>query len=140
MDNDDLKFWNSYNVFWIIFLSWAIGMVCFLAFAGCHNGTKENPNIPEMVARSTYDSLAKIDSALLVHCEMEAKRNDSVLADAEYLLRAYKIEEALNKKLKDSLFKQNWRIVKAKHYIKIVQKNPHNLGFLIGWLNNQCFN
>ena len=112
--------------------------------SSCHTGTNGQQNIPEMVAKSTYDSAVKKDSILLAKCELDAKKSDTlqsrVIASAEYLLQAYNTEKALNKKLKDSLFQQNWRIVKAKRYIKIVQKNPHNMVFLIGWLNNQCFN
>ena len=108
--------------------------------SSCHNGTKENPNIPEMVTRFYYDSLKVKDSILLADCEFQSKKKDTIVNNVEVLLAAYQSEQALNKKLKDSLFQQNWRIIKAKHYIKIVQKNPHDLGFLVGWLNNQCFN
>ena len=104
------------------------------------NETNESPIIPEMIAKSYYDSLRIKDSVLIADCELQSKKKDTIVNNVEVLIAAYKTEQALNKKLRDSLFKQNWRIVKAKHYIKIVQRNPHDLVFLVGWLNNQCFN
>ena len=124
----------------LVFILISYSLLFWVLLSSCNNGTKEHPNIPEMTAKSYYDSLAKKDSLLLVYCIKEANRNDSVLASAEFLLKVYNEEKSLNKKLKDSLFEQNYRIIKAKHYIKIVQKNPHDLGFLVGWLTNQCFN
>jgi hypothetical protein len=95
---------------------------CFLSiviFLGCQNKTKKINEHEQMILKSYCDSLLIKDSLLTAN---------------------YKSEKEVNRKLKDSLFKQNWKIIKAKHYIKIVERNPHNIVFLVGWLKNQCFN
>ena len=129
------KIFNWAKVVVVILLSIRV----FMVVLGCQSD-KPILKQPKMVAKSYYDSLRIKDSVLLANCKIESMKKDTIVNDVEVLLAAYKLEQSLNKKLKDSLFQQNWRIVKAKHYIRIVQKNPHDLVFLVGWLNNQCFN
>lgn len=56
------------------------------------------------------------------------QNNDSLLN----IIKNLRLEQ---NELKDELFVSNYRIERAKYYLKIVKRNPSQLKFLVSWMN-----
>ena len=112
-----------------IVISYSLLLWGFLS--SCNNGTKKSPNLPEMIAKSYYDSE-------VARCN----RNDSNYETTYHRLYAIDSElVVINNKWQDSLktlrkriFIAEFRLARVDYHLSLVKKNPSKFKpFFQGW-------
>lgn len=98
-----------------------IYLIILLVFFSCTHSRKSETNAAE--SRIDTVQIVKTDTVFVHKTDtvFVAKQSDSL--------------RAVIRSLNDQLFIANYRVERARYYLKIVQRNPSQLKFLVSWIN-----
>jgi hypothetical protein len=77
----------------------------------------------------------KCDSIIAVNAKIQNDLKDSLAVYQELVIKWKTRSDTLNSRL----FISNMKVTKCKYYLDIVNRNPTQIKYLRGWLNNEVF-